>query len=121
LVKRFWSPFSKSHGCSCVIWREAIFVAKWGQNLELTKSESVVYSTCLTRYSYSLLCMYCFVHECIFIYPMQVTLLLKTSKIWDLPRSFLQILRLFFFIKMGKCNKFAFFKGVYRIHFSKKN
>jgi hypothetical protein len=96
LVKRFWSPFSKSHGCSCVIWREAIFVAKWGQNLELTKSESVVYSTCLTRYSYSLLCMYCFVQECIFIYPMQVTLVLKTSKLWDLPRSFLQKLRLFF-------------------------
>jgi hypothetical protein len=43
LVKRFGSPFSKSHGCSCVIWREAIFGAKWGQNLKSIKCESVVY------------------------------------------------------------------------------
>lgn len=52
LVKTFGLPFSKSHGCSCWIWREPI--AKTGQNLKTTKSESVVYSTCLTCYGYYL-------------------------------------------------------------------
>lgn len=68
LVKTFGLPFSNSHGCSCWIWREPI--AKTGQNLKTTKSESVVYSTCLTCYGYYLFffCMYCFVHEYVYLY-----------------------------------------------------